>query len=256
MRTLMERLPVREDGLYSRLSTTMYRVYKLDSVRSSKSVRPEVQISCYGSDMELQRVALSDLAEIRRKMEGQFFWIDICSPTRLDMEHACSVFGLHLFSPSDLEDASSERFQLMPKYWFIVLNYTREDEEQLPLAIILFQNCFLTMHTEPLPFHEQVVQELHRLTCKEMEPSWVLFSIFNAILLRLRVLVDRMNKKVVTLTEFVLEFGPGEASDFLRRIRQRPRDAHRTAEDLSAETRHPQGAPFVEQRSWRGRPLH
>jgi hypothetical protein len=87
-------------------------------------------------------------------------WIDIQDPSVEDMELIEHVFHLHPLTTEDcLHADTGEKWELFPKYLYIVCSQHEEDEAVL-INIILMKNYVLTIHKQPIQGFDIILKRL------------------------------------------------------------------------------------------------
>jgi magnesium transporter len=155
----------------------------------------------------LTEIDSAKIADHRQRDE--FFWLDLESPSREDLDQLRDELGLH---PMALED--TREFGQRPKVdayddYVLVVFFTAllDGHERIvhPVEVHVYisGHWILTVHREPLPLLERLHEALHETSTKEED--YLVYRIFDGLTDAFYPAITRLEERIDELEAVVLE---------------------------------------------------
>ncbi|KNC96044.1 uncharacterized protein SPPG_08639 [Spizellomyces punctatus DAOM BR117] len=176
-----------------------------------------------------------------RAAEGTF-WIDFHKPSEHDLDLASKVFSIHPLTIEDIcnGDIEREKCEAYNDYLSITVrsvdlyDEAGTDIEAATLSILVYPDCILSFHSDPLPHIPAVIQRLtkiHNLTerkfkqhsTKFFHSAWICYLLIDEILNSIGPLTRHLEREADDIENLVLYSWNDEGkldhdTDMLRRI--------------------------------------
>ncbi|TPX64084.1 hypothetical protein SpCBS45565_g06166 [Spizellomyces sp. 'palustris'] len=176
-----------------------------------------------------------------RAAEGTF-WIDFHTPSEHDLDLASKVFSIHPLTIEDIcnGDIEREKCDAYNDYLSITVrsvdlcDEAGTDIEPATLSILVYPDCILSFHIDPLPHIPAVVQRLtkiHNLTERKFKQqsttffhsAWICYLLIDEILNSIGPLTRHLEREADDIENLVLYSWNDEGkldhdADMLRRI--------------------------------------
>ena len=166
-----------EPSLYSLLSSSVYSSSGTLCSSGAELKEDVSEFTVYDSTLAASRLDLADLSQFRENMKQQFYWFDFRSPKASDLAEICGLFFLHAITEADLKDRQGERVQFFPNYLFMIINQFLENDEELPVAVLLLPQLILTFHVGPIPFIPDMLDALKPVSPSRIGSGWIFFGL-------------------------------------------------------------------------------
>ncbi|KAI8882814.1 cora-domain-containing protein [Backusella circina FSU 941] len=154
------------------------------------------------------------------------FWIDIQSPTELEMKQLSTLFNIHPLTEEDIAtEEPREKCEAFHHYYFICFRSFEADPysicylQPIGFYILIFKHFVLTFHSGPLSHPSNVRKRiLHLDSYLKVTPDWICYGLLDDITDSFAPLIRAIEFEVDSIDELVLILKESEQSDMLRRI--------------------------------------
>ncbi|ORX55006.1 Mg2+ transporter protein, partial [Hesseltinella vesiculosa] len=141
-------------------------------------------------------------------------WLDITSPTALEMKSISQLFGIHALTTEDIMNQEiREKCDSFRDYLFVSFRAFVHDENQLtPINFynIVFKHHLLTIHFDQVPHVDYVLQRVHQLQdFITLVPEWINYALMDEITDSFAPLIQQIEQQVENLEEYVLHTTTG-----------------------------------------------
>lgn len=132
---------------------------------------------------------LQDGAKIVRYGERPVWWLDVLSPTDVEMRVIARTFGIHGLTTEDIMmQEAREKVELFQHYYFVHYRTFNQDPrsedylEPINLYIVVFRDGVLSFHFSPTPHPANVRRRVRMLRdYMFLTPDWIAYAIIDDI---------------------------------------------------------------------------
>ncbi|CAG8543435.1 17782_t:CDS:2 [Dentiscutata erythropus] len=154
------------------------------------------------------------------------WWIDVLSPTDLEMRDFGRIFGIHPLTVEDIEtEETREKCELFKEYYFICFRSFDQDHysptylQPVSLYVVVMKEGILSFHFRPTPHPSNVRRRIRQLKdYVTVTPDWINYALIDDITDSFAPLIRTVEFEVDSIDELVLILKESEQTDMLRRI--------------------------------------
>lgn len=190
------------------------------------------------SELE-QLAACGDLPHL---MQKEIFWLDVCSPSSLDLRILARVFRMHPLTLEDLQlDDMREKCDVFENYFIICLKAIephsgiKEEGKEMEYSSVnpqlyTTENIYvlvspigvLSIHHHELKFTSTIVKRIRLLSARSgLITDWITYGILDDIIDALSPVLYELEQEVENIDDTIMAtktFDPAVQTDMLRRI--------------------------------------
>ncbi|HNY26537.1 MAG TPA: magnesium transporter CorA family protein [Candidatus Sumerlaeota bacterium] len=174
-----------------------------------------MQLTLYNASGEPQDIpTLKEFEErdLELRSRGEWFWVDVEGATSLEMVEFARHFDIHRMTADDcLNRLAPVKIEMAEDYLFLVTHVLNFNEgwdklETLNLSFILFKECCITVHSQPVRSVAIAARQMKGENCQSLNGSFkVLYLTLQAIMGFYAELVEDVCEDVDTLEDSVME---------------------------------------------------
>ncbi|KAI9204909.1 uncharacterized protein BJ171DRAFT_504021 [Polychytrium aggregatum] len=174
---------------------------------------------------------------LRSRADEGTFWIDIQQPTPEEYDLLEKVFDIHPLTLEDIQqdELRREKCDLFDNYFVIITRVIDQYDSRprllkpIPVAIIVLDGCIISIHPEPIPHCQNVVQRLgiihthNQNLVKDQitayfEPTWIAYLLLDQILNSFEPLIQSLDVETDAIEELLARDTLRNSSILLVRI--------------------------------------
>lgn len=149
------------------------------------------------------------------------FWLDVLSPTELEMKVLAKAFGIHQLTIEDiLMDEPREKVELFQSYYFVNYRSFEQDKdnedymEPINMYVVVFRDGVITFHHSQTPHPANVRRRIRQLN-DYMSPTadWVSYAIIDDVTDAYAPMVQHIEDEVDEIDDEILYMHQHSADD-------------------------------------------
>jgi magnesium transporter len=179
--------------------------------------------NCIHSD-SFEQIKSPNGESIYDLIKSTTFWLDICRPELLEMEMLSQIFNIHPLTVEDIQDNDPrEKCEIFDPYIFLCIRTCDQDVssegflEPSNLYIIVFSNCILSIHSQPMDHIGHVIRRIER-SGMPITSDWVMYALLDDIVDSFKPNINTTELEVDSIDDLVLVLTECDQSDMIRRI--------------------------------------
>lgn len=187
---------------------------------------------------ELEQLAAS--GDLPHLMQREIFWLDICSPSSLELRILARVFRMHPLTLEDLQlDDMREKCDVFDNYFIICLKVIEpqiggllKDDNTLSnnpqhystenIYVLVSPIGVLSIHHHELKFTSTIVKRIRLLSARSgLITDWITYGILDDIIDALSPVIYELEQEVENIDDTIMatkSFDPSIQTDMLKRI--------------------------------------
>lgn len=149
------------------------------------------------------------------------FWLDVLSPTEVEMKVLAKAFGIHQLTIEDiLMDEPREKVELFQSYYFVNYRSFEQDKdnedymEPINMYVVVFRDGVITFHHSQTPHPANVRRRIRQLN-DYMSPTadWVSYAIIDDVTDAYAPMVQHIEDEVDEIDDEILYLHQHSADD-------------------------------------------
>lgn len=149
------------------------------------------------------------------------FWLDVLSPTEVEMKVLAKAFGIHQLTIEDiLMDEPREKVELFQSYYFVNYRSFEQDKdnseymEPINMYVVVFRDGVITFHHSQTPHPANVRRRIRQLN-DYMSPTadWISYAIIDDVTDAYAPMVQRIEDDVDEIDDEILYLHQHAADD-------------------------------------------
>lgn len=149
------------------------------------------------------------------------FWLDVLSPTEVEMKVLAKAFGIHQLTIEDiLMDEPREKVELFQSYYFVNYRSFEQDKdneeymEPINMYVVVFRDGVITFHHSQTPHPANVRRRIRQLN-DYMSPTadWVSYAIIDDVTDAYAPMVQQIENEVDDIDDEILYMHQHSADD-------------------------------------------
>jgi magnesium transporter len=149
------------------------------------------------------------------------FWLDVLSPTEVEMKVLAKAFGIHQLTIEDiLMDEPREKVELFQSYYFVNYRSFEQDKdnedymEPINMYVVVFRDGVITFHHSQTPHPANVRRRIRQLN-DYMSPTadWVSYAIIDDVTDAFAPMVQHIEDEVDNIDDEILYMHQQSADD-------------------------------------------
>jgi magnesium transporter len=166
------------------------------------------------------------------------FWLDVLSPTEVEMKVLAKAFGIHQLTIEDiLMDEPREKVELFQSYYFVNYRSFEQDKdnedymEPINMYVVVFRDGVITFHHSQTPHPANVRRRIRQLN-DYMSPTadWISYAIIDDVTDTYAPIVQHIEDEVDEIDDEILYMHQHSADD------ASAKDATKKSNEKSAAT--------------------
>lgn len=149
------------------------------------------------------------------------FWLDVRTPTDLEMRVIVKAFGIHPLTAEDIMlQEAREKVELFRNYYLITYRTFEHDMrkenflEPVNMYVVVFRDGVITFHSSPIPHPANVRRRIRQLNdYLILTPDWISYAIIDDITDAFAPLIQSIEDEVDEIDDAILRLHSGEKEE-------------------------------------------
>lgn len=149
------------------------------------------------------------------------FWLDVRTPTDLEMRVMVKAFGIHPLTAEDIMmQEAREKVELFRNYYLVTYRTFEHDMrkenflEPVNMYVVVFRDGVITFHFSPIPHPANVRRRIRQLNdYLILTPDWISYAIIDDITDAFAPLIQSIEDEVDEIDDAILQLHSGDKEE-------------------------------------------